>query len=111
MSGLNSVDDHLLDALRDELNWLGQTLLLIARRRADAAHITSEIVIREGGVSEEIVNYLDESSADLLLLGAPRGTTETFVGDDLIEQFAQSIEDRSGVRVEIVRPERLAEDQ
>jgi len=105
MSNLGSADEFLITALREELNWLGRTLLLIARRRADAAHISSEIVIREGIVQNEIIKYLDESSADLLLLGAPRGTTDTMLGDDQIERFARSIETQSGVRVEIVRPE------
>lgn len=105
MSNLRSADTYLISALREELNWLGRTLLLIARRRADAAHISSEIVIREGTVKNEIIKYLKESAADLLLLGAPRGTTDTMIGDDQIERFASSIEAQSGVRVEIVRPE------
>jgi nucleotide-binding universal stress UspA family protein len=110
MSNLGSADEYLIDAVREELNWLGRTLLLIARRRADAAHISSEIVIREGRVKNEIIKYLDESAADLLLLGAPRGTTDTLIGDDQIERFAKSIEAQSGVMVEIIRPESHLED-
>jgi len=102
---------HILVALREELRWLGLTLLLIARNRADAAQIDSEIIIREGVVRDEIVNFIDEKSADLLFLGAPRGTTAKLFGDDLVEQFAKSIENESGVAVEIVRPESVMENE
>ena len=108
-TNLREVDESLRRALREELRWLGLTLLLIARKRADNAQIDSEIIIREGVVRDEIINFIDEKSADLLLLGAPRGTTATLFGDDLVEQFAKSIENESGVAVEIVRPESLME--
>ena len=48
---------------------------------------------------------MEEESADLLLLGAPRGTSASILGDDPVERFAESIERESGVPVEIVRPE------
>jgi nucleotide-binding universal stress UspA family protein len=108
-SSLVGIDDGLRRALEEELRWLGLTLLLIAQKRADSAKINSEIIIREGVVRNEIINYIKEKSADLLLLGAPRGTTTTLFGDDLIEQFANSIQRESGVVVEIVRPEDPAE--
>jgi len=110
-TSLREVDEVLRRALREELRWLGLTLLLIARNRADAAQIDSEIIIREGVVRDEIVNFIDEKSADLLFLGAPRGTTAKLFGDDLVEQFAKSIENESGVAVEIVRPESVMENE
>jgi nucleotide-binding universal stress UspA family protein len=110
-TNLREVDEGLQRALREELRWLGLTLLLIARKRADAAQIDSEIIIREGVVRDEIVNFIDERSADFLFLGAPRGTTATLFGDDLVEQFAKSIENESGVAVEIVRPESVMENE
>ena len=110
-TSLREVDESLRKALREELRWLGFTLLLIARKRADNAQIDSEIIIREGVVHDEIINFIDEKSADLLFLGAPRGTTATLFGDDFVEQFAKSIENESGVAVEIVRPESLMENE
>ena len=110
-NSFSEAEDSLRRAVREELRWLGLTLLLIARRRAESAQIDSEIIIREGVVRDEIINFIDERSADLLLLGAPRGTTATLFGDDLIEQFAESIQSESGVVVEIVRPESLMEEE
>ncbi len=95
---------ELVAAVRDELLFLGQTLLRIAKKRAANYQVAAEIIVRDGRVKEQITKFLDESSAELLLLGAPRGTTDTTFGDDVIEQFAESIHRDTGVEVEIIRP-------
>jgi nucleotide-binding universal stress UspA family protein len=100
----------LRSAVRDELAWLGLALLRIAQQRADAAHVESEIVIREGPVRDEICRFIKERSADMLLLGAPRGTTTATFGDDMVEQLADDIERTVGISVEIVRPPRVPEE-
>jgi len=104
-NNVNGIEESLQEALQDELNWLGNALLNIAHKRAKNHRIASKIVIREGKVIDEICNFLEEESADLLLLGAPRGTSASTLGDDPVERFAESIEHESGVPVEIVRPE------
>lgn len=105
VSGMDEADERLKPAVKEELYWLGRTLLQIAHHRAKNANINSEVVIREGNVQEEISRYLLESSATILFIGAPRGTTATNFGDDFIEQIASNIQDQSGVPVEIVRPQ------
>lgn len=104
---LDEFDDSLLPAVREELKWLGLSLLRIARNRAEQAGVSAEIVIREGDVRLVIEEFLQESRAEMLILGAPRGTTANVFGDDAIEKFAQRIQDESGVRVVIARPESL----
>lgn len=104
---LDDFDDSLLPSVRDELNWLGKSLLGIARNRAVHSGITAEIVIREGDVRLVIEEFLLESEAKILFLGAPRGTTANVFGDDAIEHFAQRIQDDTGVKVEVARPETL----
>jgi nucleotide-binding universal stress UspA family protein len=103
-SSLANEETAMVSAVRDELLFLGQTLLKIAKKRAANFQVDADVVIREGKVKEEISKFLDECSADLLLLGAPRGTTDITFGDDVIEQFAEVIHRESGVEVEIVRP-------
>lgn len=105
ISGISEADEKLKPAVKDELNWIGNTLLRIAQRRAENAHVSSEVIIREGEVQEEICRFIEEQSASLLLLGAPRGTTTASFGDDFVEQMAGDIQDQSGVPVEIVRPQ------
>ena len=101
---LQNEEDELIRAVCKELVFLGQTLLRIAKKRAANYQVTADIVIREGEVKEEISKFIDERSAELLLLGAPRGTTDTTFGDDVIEQFAEAIHRDTGVEVEIIRP-------
>jgi nucleotide-binding universal stress UspA family protein len=104
---LDEFDDSLLPSVREELTWLGQSLLRIARHRAEQAGVTAEIVIREGDVRLIIEQFLQESEANKLFLGAPRGTTANVFGDDAIEHFAQTIQEDTGVVVTIARPESL----
>jgi nucleotide-binding universal stress UspA family protein len=104
VSSLSVADEKLRPAAKDELAWLGMALLRIAQERANSANIESEIVIREGLVRDEICRFIEERKAELLLIGAPRGTTAAVFGDDKVEQFASSIEESTGVTVEIVRP-------
>lgn len=101
-------DENLQKAVSAEFHWLGQSLLHIARQRAERAGINAEIAIRDGAVKEEIERFLRESGASLLMLGTPRGTSPAF-GDDTIEQFAKAIEEDVGVPVELVRPEDVPE--
>ena len=99
------IDEGLITAVHDELLWMGKTLLRIAQRRAGAADLDAQLVIREGNVREEISQFLRESEATVLLLGAPRGTTANIFGDDAIERFAASVQAESAVDVRIVYPE------
>lgn len=104
-SSLGTVEETLSEAVQAELTWMGKTLLRVAEKRADAAGVRAELVIRQGGVRDEICNYVMESHAGLLLIGAPRGTSATVFGDEEIEHFAVSIHQTTGVPVEIIRPE------
>ncbi|HSG17971.1 MAG TPA: universal stress protein [Anaerolineae bacterium] len=108
VSTLDDADEKLRSAVLAEMTWLGQALLKIAHQRAQDAGIDSEIVIREGQVRDEICRFLDERSAEMLLLGAPRGTTATIFGDDIVEQFAAFVKEATGIPVEIVRPQQAS---
>jgi nucleotide-binding universal stress UspA family protein len=103
-SSVDSEEAELVTAVHEELHFLGQTLLRIAKKRAANYQVKAEIVVRNGNVKDQITKFLDESSAELLLLGAPRGTTDRTFGDDVIEQFAEAIHRDTGVEVEIIRP-------
>ncbi len=99
------VEETLHTAVRNELIWMGNVMLQIAKLRAGARDIDVRLKVRVGQVREEIEQFLQESQAELLLLGAPRGTTATVFGDDAIEQFARTIQTDTGIQVEVIRPE------
>lgn len=108
LGGFAHHDGALLPAIRQELWWLGHTLLKIACQRANSEGVEAEMAVREGTVREEIVRFLAEVSAETLLLGAPRAISGAVFGDDPIERFAESIAGQSGVKVEVVHPEDYA---
>lgn len=99
------IDESIKDALLAELNWMGETLLRIAQKRADAAYLGTEVKIRRGNVQEEIIRFVKDVAADCLVLGAPRGTTANVFGDDAIERLAEAIRRETAVSVEIIRPD------
>jgi nucleotide-binding universal stress UspA family protein len=103
-ASLGEIDEQLLPAVRHELNWMGKTLLQVAKGRAEAAGLKASVEIREGDVQEQIEQFLRESDAGVLILGAPRGITANVFGDDAVENFAQTIQDDTGVNVLIVYP-------
>jgi len=109
-SSAGHVEEPLLPALRAELNWMGRTLLQVAKQRAEEAGLLAHVEILEGQVQEEIGRFLQEADADLLILGAPRGTTATVFGDDAVENFARSIETETGVTVKVMRPDATKTD-
>jgi hypothetical protein len=104
---VSTYESGLVKAVEAELNWLGETMLRIAQHRADNAGVVSEVRVRQGHLNSEIGRFLKESRAQMLLLGAPRGTTANVFGDDAIERFAQDIEVQHKIKVVIVRPEEV----
>lgn len=101
----DDIDDSMKEALLAELNWMGETLLRIAQKRADQAYLGTEVRIRRGNVRDEITRFVKDVKADLLVLGAPRGTTANVFGDDAIERLARWIEEHTAVVVNIIRPD------
>ena len=101
------VDEMMLPALASELAWMTEVLARLAMQQAQQQGVEAHIMIRKGDVATEINRFLRESEANLLLLGAPRGTTANVFGDDAVEQFAVSIQNETGVPVEIARPEQI----
>jgi len=93
----------LAEALADELERLGHSLLSIAQVRAREQGISAEAAIRHGSVRQAIEDFLREVKASTLVLGAPGAGSEkkTFFPGEL-PQFAQEINTATGVDVIVV---------
>lgn len=104
MHALGEVDEKLTAAVYAELRWLGRAMLRVAKQRGEQLGLDVDLAIREGTVWEAMARFVRENTASLLVLGAPRGTSNRF-GDDAIETFARAIEVETGVPVQIAHPE------
>jgi hypothetical protein len=105
---LEALDESMQPSVRVELYWLGKTLLRIAESRARTAGLSPELVIREGRVRDELRKLAENAETSRLLLGAPRRQSVNAFQEDEIESFAHSLEEETGVCVQIVRPAETA---
>ena len=86
---------------RNELYWMGKTLVRIAVVRAQAAGLRRVTwAIREGDVREEIARAVSARPTRLLLIGATRRDTED--GTSAAADFAAWVQATTGVAVVIV---------
>lgn len=86
--------------IREELTELGQFILETARLQADQAGVQSEVAVREGNVSDQIVAQSQESEARYIVLGAPRGDREQNVfARHGLDAFAERLQADTGAQV------------
>ena len=94
-------EESMQPSVRNELYWMGNTLVRIAVARANAAGLTRVTwAIREGDVREEIAQVTQDHQARLLFIGSTRH--QHGEGDDSATIFATWVQATTGVAVEIV---------
>lgn len=98
---LEACEANMQPSVRNELYWMGKTLVRIAVARAQAAGLRRVTwAVREGEVREEIVRAVSARPTRLLLIGASR--RDTHEGPDAAAGFAAWVQATTGVTVEIV---------
>ena len=103
-----ALEEPMRPIVRAELYWLAKTLLRIAGNRAKEADLQPSLIIREGNVRDEISEVVKNVGASCLLLGAPRHRKANTFGEDAIIDFAKSIQQATGVNVQIEWPKEAA---
>lgn len=86
-----------------ELRHMGEFILLTAQVHAQREDVAADGVIREGNVGEEIILFCQETRADFVVLGSPKGEHESnaFTRESL-DNFVRLIEETSGAKAIIV---------
>ena len=98
---IESTDEALQPYIRNELYWMGKTVLRTAANRARIAGLSPvDLLIREGHVSEEIARAVNERSVGCLYIGATRDAVGHIAAQ--AEHFATQLRESTGVAVEIV---------
>lgn len=85
--------------ITDQLDQMGEFILLTAQSKAQKKGVEAEGVIRHGNVREEIVEFAKEVKADYVVLGLPTGDDESEQNEfaaDRIREFGEIIEQESG---------------
>ena len=88
-----------IHTISKDLRQMGEFILLIAQDQAQSQDIVANGAIREGNVGEEIIRFCQETQADFVVLGSPKGEHEhnTFTRERL-NQFVLLIEKTSGTK-------------
>jgi nucleotide-binding universal stress UspA family protein len=89
----------------DEMEQMGDFILLSAQSKAEAKGVEANGTVRQGNVSEQIVELAREVEADYVVMGKPEGQGQenVFTGER-IQAFSSQIEQESGARVVLVEP-------
>jgi len=98
-----AMSDDLAQVVEDELRRIGRSLLHIAHVRANEQGVEADMVAKCGPVRQTILDFVAETQADALVIGAPRTDTgaQEFGGDSL-PVFAKQVTEETGAEVFIV---------
>lgn len=92
----------------DDLDQMGEFILLTAQEKAKEENVVAEGVVRHGQVSEEIVGLATDIQADYVVLGLPQGVEENDVFvNDKIKELCKRIETET--QAEVIFAEGLEE--
>lgn len=87
--------------INQELEQMGEFILLAAQNRAANQEVTANGLVRHGSVGEEIIAFCNEVGADYLVLGRPQleeDEANVFTHARL-NSFAQLVKERTGTKV------------
>lgn len=86
--------------VKEEMQKLGEFILLRARKQAEKRNIQAEGVTREGKVRQEIIKLCKERQADYAVLGHQSNDEERNIfSEQQFRQFIQQIENESQAEV------------
>ena len=101
-----SLSPALSEAVVQEQEWLGRTLMNVAQSRARKQGVDAHAAVRSGPVVENIEDFVRESCASTLVIGEPKvdSALSTFRLDN-VQSCADQMVDDTGIEVVIVTPE------
>ena len=96
----------LSEAVEQEQNWLGRTLMYVAKSRARKLGVDAYVEVRSGPIVETIEQFLGESCASMLVIGEPKvdSALSTFSLDN-VKRCADQMKGDTGIEVVVVEPD------
>ena len=97
----HSSSSHL-HTVSQEMNQMGESILLAAQMTAKAQGVEADGIVRKGNVQEEIIALCHELEITYLVLGQPHfQREEALFSQDLLNEFVERIEEQTGSKVAI----------
>jgi nucleotide-binding universal stress UspA family protein len=86
--------------ISDELDHMGEFILLTAQEEAKTHNIIAEGVVKHGQIGKEIIGLAKDIQADYVVLGLPQGVEENDVfASDKINELSNQIEIETQAKV------------
>jgi nucleotide-binding universal stress UspA family protein len=98
-----AMSEDLAQVVEDELRRMGRSLLHIAHVRAQEQGVEADMTAKCGPVRQTILDFVAETQADALVIGAPRRNSNVQeFGDNGLPAFARKVTEETGAQVLIV---------
>lgn len=86
--------------LYEDIDQMGEFILLMAQERADSKGVSADGTVRHGHVQEEIIHLCHDLEADYVVLGRPQMKEDVNVfTHDLLNEFEKQVQEESGAKV------------
>lgn len=98
---LNRFAAPRIPTMEDEMEHLGEFLLLLAKERAENAGVEADYVVKTGGLQQALIEGVQELGASLVVLGRPAEESVTTL-EYLEEELLPAIAEATGVETMLV---------
>ena len=107
----DNLSNALSEAVVQEQQWLGRTLMNVAQSRARKQGVDAQAVLRSGPVVQNIEDFVRESCASTLVIGKPKDDSALGIfRPGNVQSCAEQMVDKTGIEVVVV-PAAGAESQ
>jgi nucleotide-binding universal stress UspA family protein len=84
-----------------ELRKMGEFIMMTLVEQAQAEGVEADFAVRAGRLEDELLRYLVETRAAMLILGCPQPDT-CLLEPTILSRLAQRVEEQTGVQVEML---------
>jgi nucleotide-binding universal stress UspA family protein len=84
-----------------ELRKMGEFIMMTLVERAQAEGVEADFAVREGRFEDQLLRYLVETRAAMLILGCPQPDT-CLLEPAILSRLAQRVEEQTGMQVEML---------
>jgi len=98
---LNRFSAPRVPSMEEEMEHLGEFLLLLAKERAEKAGVEADYMVKTGGLEQALIEAAEECGASLVVLGRPAEDSVTTI-EYLEQELLPAIEQATGVETMLV---------